>query len=65
MGVEKLTSQKSAEIRTRQDALQTTLAARVDIFYPRNFGFFEKNGLFQYPEEISLTLPPSGNVDVL
>jgi hypothetical protein len=35
--VEKLTSQKSTEIRTRQDALQTTFSVRLDIFYPLNF----------------------------
>jgi hypothetical protein len=37
VGVEKLSSRKSAEIRTRQDALQTTFSARLDIFYPPNF----------------------------
>ena len=35
--VEKLTSQKSAEIRSRQDALQTTFSDRLDVFYPPNF----------------------------
>jgi hypothetical protein len=37
--LEKLTREKSAEKRSRYDALQTTFSARLelDIFYPRNF----------------------------
>jgi hypothetical protein len=37
VAVEKLTLQKSTEIRTRQDALQRTFSVRLDIFYPPNF----------------------------
>jgi hypothetical protein len=33
VAVEKLASQESAESRSRQDALQTTCQARLDIFY--------------------------------
>ena len=36
VAVEKLTSSKSAEIRSRQDALQTIFSGRLDIFYPSN-----------------------------
>jgi polyisoprenoid-binding protein YceI len=32
-----------------------TFAPRVDIFYPRNFGCFEKNGLFQQPRDLTPT----------
>jgi hypothetical protein len=42
-----------AEKTLRYDALQTTFSIRVDIFYPPNFGCFEKNGLFQQPRDLS------------
>ena len=40
MGGEKLAVQKFAEIASRQDALQTTLSVRLDIFYPAKFPRF-------------------------
>jgi hypothetical protein len=55
VAVEKLSSGKCSEKTLRQDALQTTFSVRVDIFYPPNFGCFEKNGLFQQPRLISPT----------
>jgi hypothetical protein len=36
VAVEKLTCEKSAEKRPRQEALQTTFSSRLDIFYPQN-----------------------------
>jgi hypothetical protein len=41
-----------------EKALQATFAPRVDIFYPRNFGCFEKNRLFQHPRDLSTTNLP-------
>jgi hypothetical protein len=53
--VEKLTRGKTLEKTLRWDALQTTFAPRVDIFYPQNFGCFEQNRLFQHqPQAITL-----------
>jgi hypothetical protein len=56
VAVEKVTHQKMAEKTLRYDALQTTFSIRVDIFYPPNFGCFEKNGLFQQPLAIALII---------
>jgi hypothetical protein len=36
VAVEKLTCEKSVEKRSRQDALQTTFSAPLEIFYPQN-----------------------------
>ena len=51
MAVEKLELQKTLE------KTLTTYAPRVDIFYPRNFGYFEKNRLFQHPQAFTLNTP--------
>jgi hypothetical protein len=53
VGVEQLTHQKMAGKTLRQDALQTTFSVFLDIFYPPNFRYFEKNGLFQQPRLFS------------
>jgi len=54
VAVEKLFPPKSAKIKSRQDALQTTFSVLVDIFYPPNSGCFEKKGLFQQSQAIAL-----------
>jgi len=54
VGVEKLDLRKMVGKTLRQDALQTTISVLVDIFYPPDFGCFEKKGLFQHPQAISL-----------
>jgi hypothetical protein len=53
VAVEKLTYQKMARTTLRLEALQATFSLRVDIFYPLNFGCFEKNRVFQHPQAIS------------
>jgi hypothetical protein len=46
VAVEKLASEKSAKIKTRQEAPQTIFSSRPDIFYLSIFAHFEKKGLF-------------------
>jgi hypothetical protein len=55
VAVEKLTHQKMVEKTLLKDALQTTFSVFLDIFYPPNFRCFEKNGLFQQPQAVTLT----------
>jgi hypothetical protein len=54
VGVEKLDLSKLAEKTLRQEALQTTFSIFLDIFYPPNFRCFQKNGVFQQPQALSL-----------
>jgi hypothetical protein len=49
VAVEKLASEKSAKIKTRQEALQTIFFDDLDIFYPRISTCFGKKGVFQQP----------------
>jgi hypothetical protein len=56
VAVEKLLPAKFAKIKSRQEVPQSIFSGRVDIFYPPNFGCFEKNGLFQHPQAITLIL---------
>jgi hypothetical protein len=42
VAVEKLASEKSAKIKTRQEALQVIFFDQLDIFYPRISTFFWK-----------------------
>jgi len=42
VAVEKLTSRESAEIRSRQDALQTIFSGRLDIFYLPNLSLISE-----------------------
>jgi hypothetical protein len=65
VAVEKLTSGKCSEKLWRQDALQTTFSVRVDIFYPPNFGCFEKSGLFQQPQAFTLKTPWQGSMSAI
>ena len=53
VGVEKLSSLKSAEFRSRQEALRTIFPSLLDIFYHPIFDFFQKNRLFQQPRDLS------------
>jgi len=53
VAVEKLSSRKTAEIRSRQEALRTISPPRLDIFYHPNFGFLRKKRVFQQPQELS------------
>jgi hypothetical protein len=56
VAVEKLASEKSAKIKTRQEAPQTIFSSRRDIFYFRIFAYFEKKGLFQQPQDFSTSI---------
>jgi hypothetical protein len=47
VAVEKLAPEKSAKIKTRQEALQTIFFDDLDIFYPRISTCFGKKGVFQ------------------
>jgi len=53
VAVEKLLPAELAKIKLRQDALQTTFAVFLDIFYPPIFRRFEEHGLFQQPRLIT------------
>jgi hypothetical protein len=53
VAVEKLTHQEFAEIGSRQEALQTICSDLLEIYYPPNFGFVQKNRLFQQPQGLS------------
>jgi cellulose biosynthesis protein BcsQ len=52
VAVEKLAFEKSAKIRTRQEALQTISTGRLDIFYHSISGYFREKGVFQQPQGI-------------
>jgi hypothetical protein len=54
--VEKLASEKSAKIKTRQEALQTIFFDHLDIFYPRISTCFRKKGVFQQPHLFSTVI---------
>jgi hypothetical protein len=58
VAVEKLAQQEFAEIASRQEALRTIFSARLDIFYHPNFGFVQKNRLFQQPQGLSPSISP-------
>jgi hypothetical protein len=53
VAVEKLILRKVLRNILCWETLQTTIAPRVDIFYPENFGCFAKKGLFQHPQAFS------------
>jgi hypothetical protein len=53
VAVEKLASEKSAKIKTRQEAPQTIFPGRLDIFYLPISTDFEKKGLSQQPRLLS------------
>jgi hypothetical protein len=49
---EKLASEKSEKIRTRQQALQTIFFDHLDIFYPTILICFRKRRVFQQPQGV-------------
>jgi len=53
MAVEKLASEKSAKIKTRQEVLQTIFFDDLDIFYPRISTGLSIEGVFQQPQALS------------
>jgi hypothetical protein len=55
VAVEKLASEKSSKIKTRQEALQTIFFDHLDIFYSRISTCSRKKGVFQQPQG----LPPA------
>ena len=57
VAVEKLAQQESAEIASRQEALQTILSVLLDIFYPTIFNFVQKDRLFQQPRPLRTSNP--------
>jgi hypothetical protein len=63
VAVEKLFPAKSAKIKSRQDALQTTFSVFLDIFYPPNVGYFEENGLFQHARLLTTVSEVGGTID--
>jgi hypothetical protein len=56
VAVEKLAFEKSAKIKTRQQALQTIFSGLLDILYYPVFDFFQKNRLFQQPPLFSTVI---------
>ena len=52
VAVEKLASEKSAKIKTRQEPPQTIFSSHLDIFYLSIFAYFKKKGLFQQPPDL-------------
>jgi hypothetical protein len=57
VAVEKLASEKSAKIKTRQEALQTIFFDHLDIFYPRISTCSGKKGVFQQPRLLPTSIP--------
>ena len=56
VAVEKLARHEFAEIASRQEALQTIFSSLLDIFYHPIFDFFQKNRLFQQPQDFSTAI---------
>jgi hypothetical protein len=52
VAVEKLSSRKSAGIKSRQDALQTICRGRLDIFYAPICSGFLRFRVFQHPQSV-------------
>jgi hypothetical protein len=64
VAVEKLARHEFAEIASRREALRTIFPNLLDIFYHPIFDFFQKNRLFQQPQDFAtpiagLILAPS------
>jgi hypothetical protein len=49
VAVEKLVAPKFANIKARQDALQTTFSVFLAICYPPNLAVWDEKGVFQQP----------------
>jgi hypothetical protein len=56
VAVEKLVSEKSAKIKTRQEALQRIFFDHLDIFYLPISANFEKKGVFQQSPLLSTVI---------
>jgi len=56
VAVEKLPQRKFSEIASRQEALQTVFLSRLNIFYHPISDFFEKNRLFQQPQDFATSI---------
>jgi hypothetical protein len=54
--VEKLAPEKSAKIKTSQEALQRIFFDHLDIFYPGIPTSLRKKGVFQQPQGLSPTI---------
>jgi hypothetical protein len=56
VAVEKLAHSEFAKIGSRQEALQTISPSLLDIFYHPIFDFFQKNRLFQQPQDFATSI---------
>jgi hypothetical protein len=56
VAVEKLAPEKSAKIKTRQEALQTIFFDHLDIFYRGISTCLRKKGVLQQPQGLSLAI---------
>jgi hypothetical protein len=56
VAVEKLAHSEFAKIGSYQEALQTIFPSLLDIFYHPIFDFFQKNRLFQQPQDFSTSI---------
>jgi hypothetical protein len=65
VAVEKLDLSKLVEETLRYEALQTTFLIFLDIFYPSNCCCFEKNGVFQQPQAVTLRILVPGILSVM
>jgi hypothetical protein len=63
VAVEKLAPEKSAKIKTRQEALQTIFFDHLDIFYPGISTCLRKKGVFQQSQEFINICPRSESSD--
>ena len=61
VAVEKLAYSEFAKIGSHQEALETIFPSLLDIFYHPIFDFFQKNRLFQQPQDF-LNIYPHWNV---
>jgi hypothetical protein len=56
VAVEKLAPERSAKIKTRQEALQTIFFDHLDIFYPGISTCLRKKGVFQQSRLLSTSI---------
>jgi hypothetical protein len=64
VAVEKLASEKSEKMRTRQEALQAIFFDHLDIFYPTILSCFRKKGVFQQPPLFSTVILPTAGLSI-
>ena len=57
VAVEKLAHFDFAKTASHQEALQTIFPSLLDIFYHPIFDFFQKDRLFQQPQDFSTLIP--------